>query len=104
MSISLSGTAFIDEFEKNQVSLFGSLNFRIVRGLSLSFFGMGSRVRNQINLPLGGATDEEVLLRQIVLESDFTYFFNVSLRYTFGSIFNNIVNPRLDSGGDFFFF
>jgi hypothetical protein len=103
-SISLSGTAFVDEFEKNQLSLLGSVDFRIVRGLSLSFFGMGSRVRNQINLPLGGATDEEVLLRQIVLESDFTYFFNVSLRYTFGSIFNNIVNPRLDSGGDFFFF
>jgi Protein of unknown function, DUF481 len=103
-SVSLAGTTFLDDFDKNQLSLFGSLNLRIVRGLSLNFFGSGSRVRNQINLPLGDATDEEVLLRQIVLRSGFTYFFNVSLRYTFGSIFNNIVNPRLDGGGGQFFF
>ena len=29
------------------------------------------------------------------LETDFDYFTNISLRYTFGSIFNNIVNSSI---------
>lgn len=77
-----------------------------MRGLSLSFFGNFSRVRNQVFPPRRGASDEEILLRQRALETDFDYQINVNLRFTFGSIFNNIVNPRFDAGGGqvFFFF
>ena len=41
----------------------------------------------------------EFTLRQRQLATDFDYNFRISLRFTFGSIFNNIVNPRFDSGG-----
>ena len=36
----------------------------------------------------------EVRLRQ--LQSGFSYFVSFGLSYTFGSIFNNVVNPRFD--------
>ena len=80
------------------------MNVRIVRGLSFNFFGNVSRVRDQVFLPRRDATDEEILLRRRALQTDFSYFTNFSIRYTFGSIFNNIVNPRFDGGGGGFFF
>ena len=61
-------------------------------------------MRDQLFLPRRGASDEEVLLRQRDLDTDFDYALNVNLRFTFGSIFNNIVNPRFDGGGGRVFF
>ena len=84
--------------------MFGNANVRIVRSLSLSFFGNVSRVRDQVFLPRSDASDEEVLLRQRDLQTDFNYTLKVNLRFTFGSIFNNIVNPRFDGGGGQIFF
>ena len=45
------------------------------------------------------ATVEEILLSRRQLQTDYTYSTSVSLSYTFGSIFNNVVNPRLGGGG-----
>lgn len=98
-NLSVAGSQFLDDTSKNQVTLFANANVRIVRGLSLNFFGNISRVRDQIFLPRRDASDEEVLLRQRQLNTDFDYSVNVNLRFTFGSIFNNIVNPRFDGGG-----
>jgi hypothetical protein len=98
-NMSMTASHFFHDFEKNRFSVFGNANVRIVRGLSLNFFGSLSRVRDQLFLPRRGATDEDVLLRQRQLATDFDYNLRVSLRFTFGSIFNNIVNPRFDSGG-----
>jgi hypothetical protein len=69
---------------------------RLVRGLSLDLFANYERVRDQIYIPAGDATDEEVLLQRRALETGYRYGTSIGLRYTFGSIYNNIVNPRLD--------
>ena len=98
-SLAMTMSNFLDDAGKNRLSLFGIANIRIVRGLSLSFFGNVSRVRDQVFLPRRGASDEEVLLRRRDLETNFDYSLRVSLSFTFGSIFNNIVNPRFDGGG-----
>ncbi len=68
------------------------------RGLQLQFNLSGSIacIRDQIFLPREGATAEEVLVRRRALGTDYRYFINVSLSYSFGSIFNNVVNPRFD--------
>ena len=104
-SISLEGATFLDDLEKNRLTLFANANIRLVRGLSLDLFGSYSRVRDQVFLSRGGATDEEVLLQLRQLETSFTYFVSVGLRYSFGSIFNNVVNSRMDNvrTGVFFF-
>ena len=49
---------------------------------------------------------EDILTRQRQLATSFSYFTFVGLSYTFGSIYNTIVNPRLDklTGGSSFFF
>lgn len=72
----------------------GELDIRILRGLSLSLEGNASRIRDQIALPRRGATPEEVFLRIRELQSGYEVGFSVSLTYSFGSLFNNVVNPR----------
>ena len=85
---------YLHDLSKYRVDVGGELSFRITRGLSLNLDGSASRVRDQIALPARGATDEEILLRLRELQSDYQFDFSFGLTYRFGSIFNNIVNPR----------
>ena len=73
------------------------VSIRLARGLSVAGELNATRLRDQLSLPLRGATDEEVLLRLRRLESGYDYGFSVSLTYTFGSIFSSIVNPRVSA-------
>jgi hypothetical protein len=72
----------------------GEASIRITRGLSVNLEGNVSRIRDQLALPRREASDEEVLLKLRELQSGYRVGFDVSIRYTFGSLFNNIVNPR----------
>ena len=88
---------YLHDLSKNRLELDGEVSIRIARGFSVAVQGSGSRLRDQLSLPLRGATDEEVLLRLRQLESRYEYEFSFSLTYTFGSIFSSIVNPRFGS-------
>ena len=91
---------------KNYASLYAGTSVRLLKGLSINFSGSFSSIHDQIALPKRGATQEEVLLQQRNLATSYSYFGYVSLNYTFGSIFNNVVNPRFggSSGGQVIFF
>jgi hypothetical protein len=52
--------------------------------------------RDQINIRQNGASQEEVLLQQQELLTDFEVNAYMGLSYRFGSIYNNVVNPRFD--------
>ncbi|MEW5902055.1 MAG: hypothetical protein AB1715_11380, partial [Acidobacteriota bacterium] len=97
VSTTLVGSHYFHDFSKYKVSLFTDLDLNLVRGLSVFVFGGGSRIHDQVFLPKGGASLEEVLLRRRQLETGYSYFFGVGLSYTFGSIFTNVVNPRFGS-------
>ena len=66
----------------------------MARGLSLTIEATTSRLRDQLSIPRRGVTSEEVLLRLRRLRSGYEYDLEIGLTYTFGSIFNTIVNPR----------
>jgi len=51
-------------------------------------------IHDQLSLPAGGATQEEILLHRQELETAYSYWGSMGISYTFGSIYNNIVNPR----------
>jgi hypothetical protein len=78
--------------------LFSNLDIQLIRGLSFNMFGLVSYVRDQLYLPAGDATEEEVLLRLRQLETSYFYQVSFGVSYTFGSIYNSVVNPRLNSG------
>ncbi len=92
--ISLEGKAFVDQLSQHSLDLAGRLSVRLSRGVELNLHGGIERVKDQIYLPLAGASQEEILLRRRELGTDYRFRLNVSVSYTFGSIFNNIVNPR----------
>lgn len=101
VSSSLEGAAYMHDLSKNHLVFFNSLDLRLFKGFSLFFFGQASLLRDQLYLPRGSLSDAERLLRRRQLATSYTYFFNIGLSYSFGSIFNNIVNPRFGgtSGG-----
>jgi hypothetical protein len=85
---------YLHDMGKYRIEVDGELSVRLARGLSLNLDGSASRIRDQISLPRRDATPEEVLLRLRELQSGYEVSFSVGLTYSFGSIFNNIVNPR----------
>ena len=91
----LVASQFLDQPDQNRLTLNSNINLRIVRGLSLRISSNFQLIRDQINLPSGEASIEDLLLRQRQISTDFQNRISLGLSYTFGSIFNNIVNTRL---------
>jgi hypothetical protein len=97
--MSLGYSNYFHDWSKNNVSLNGNVEMRITKGLSLNFGGGGSLIHDQLGLVKGGASTEEVLLRRKELATQFQYFTMFGFSYTFGSIYNNVVNPRFGNHG-----
>ena len=72
---------------------------RLGKGFSVNLGGNLSRVRDQLYLPRGEATDADVIARQQALSTNYRYFVMAGLRYQFGSIFNSVVNQRFGAFG-----
>jgi hypothetical protein len=82
---------------------FVGMNWRIVRGTQ-SRFDMGyTKLRDQINLKRGAATQQEVLLRLRQLQTGYYYFGSINLS-TRSDRFLERGEPAIRAGlGSFFF-
>jgi hypothetical protein len=87
---------FAEDLGQHRLQLFGFMRLRVVRGLDFSAFLNVARIKDQIYLPGGDIPPEDVLLRRRQLGTDFRANLSIGLSYRFGSVFNNIVNPRLE--------
>ena len=96
----LNGEVSFDQYlhdtTQNALNFNFRTNIRLFKGFNFNIGGGYSITRNQINLPAGDVSLEDLLLQQQQLESGYNYFFNVGLSYSFGSIYNTIVNPRFN--------
>lgn len=102
--VSLSGSQYFHDLDFYNVRLFGSTNVRLFRGFSFRVTGSYSWIRDQLYLPAGDLSDEDILTRRQALATGYNYFMSFGISYQFGSIFNNIVNPRFGGGGGGVFF
>ena len=91
---------YLDDTSQHRLDVNGRIDVRLFRGFGLNVSGNINRIRNQLYLPAGGATDEQILLRQRQLATNYRYGFQVGFSYQFGSIYNNVVNPRWGLGGN----
>ncbi len=104
---SVSVESYVTDFEESlfflyNIGLNGNMDIRIARGLSLNIEAQVSSVHDQIWLPLEESNDEDVLLGNKKLPTSFEYELKLGFSYRFGSIYNNVVNPRFGyfgSGG-----
>ena len=93
---SIYGTALLNDFEKNRIGAYVGGSVRLFKGLSFNMYGGYSQKRDQISLPKEQSSTEDVLLRKKEMASDYNFWVNFGLSYTFGSIYNNVVNVRFD--------
>ena len=100
-SLSVDASHFFADLGKYRSVVFGDLECRVFRGLSLEVFGSTSLIRDQVFLPARGSSVEEVLVRRRQLATNYQHSLFLGISYTFGSIFNNVVNSRFagSSGG-----
>lgn len=96
---SLQGSHYFHDFSKNKIEISGELSVRLFKGLSLNIESSYERIRDQLSLPLGEATWEEILLRRKELAKDYEFEISMGFSFTFGSIYSNIVNPRFGDSG-----
>jgi hypothetical protein len=92
--VTLETLTYVHDTARHRLELDGELDARLFKGFSLNVGASVSRIRDQLYLPAGDATDEEILLRRRQLATDYRYEFSIGFSYTFGSIFNSIVNTR----------
>lgn len=91
----ISASQYLHDLEKYRLSLNGRLSWRIFKGFSVDLFTRYDYVQDQISLPKGDASLEDVLLSQRQLATTYGVSASIGLSYSFGSVFNNVVNTRL---------
>jgi hypothetical protein len=92
---SIEGTQYLHDPTAHRIEMFGRVEFRVFRGLSVDFDGEFARIKDQFSLPAAGLTPEEILLRRRERETDFRYELSAGFTIRFGSAFANVVNPRM---------
>ena len=85
---------YVNDPSKRSTNLSGNLSVRLFRGFSVRFGGRYSWIHDQVYLPKGEQDQADVLLRRRALLTGYEYNAFFGITYTFGSIFNNVVNPR----------
>lgn len=99
MELSATHSRYLHDTNKWQANVFGFFEVRVFKGFSVNMFGSYSWVRDQLYLPATDYSEAEILLRQRALATSFNYYTSFGVSYRFGSIFNNVVNPRFGGSG-----
>lgn len=95
ISTSINATQYLNDGSKKRFSFRSDLDFRIFEGLALRLSGNINLIREQYNLAAGSTSIEELLLQQRQIATDYETRFSIGISYTFGSIYNSIINTRL---------
>lgn len=95
LSAQLSGSHYLHDFDKNRIEFFSRVQLRVAKGLQLDVSGSVEVIHDQLFLAKGDATLDEILLQRSQLATTFEFTGRIGFSYTFGSIYNNVVNTRL---------
>jgi len=94
IDVNIGYSNYLHDWSKNNLDFGGEISLRIARGLSVNIYGNYSIIHDQLGLVKGEVTTQEVLLRRRELETQYFFYTSFGFSYTFGSIYNNVVNPR----------
>ena len=91
----VSGSHYFHDISKNSLDIYGEIEVRLFRGFAIELSAELEIINDQLYLARGDASLEEILLRRRQLSTGYEYSGSIGLSYTFGSIYNNVVNTRL---------
>lgn len=97
IDISLGYSNYLHDWSKNNIEIGGYLELRIAKGLSITLAGSASMIHDQLGLVKEDIPVDQILLQRKELATQYEYFTSFGFTYTFGSIYNNVVNPRFGS-------
>jgi hypothetical protein len=92
----ISGAHYFHDFSKNTLELYSALSINVVKGLTFNVNSSISLVHDQLGLRKGDLSPEDVILRRNQMETSYQYYASIGISYSFGSKYNNIVNPRMN--------
>mgnify|MGYP006241751725 FL=1 len=95
ISSNLDATQFLNDGSKKRFSWRSNLDIRVFEGLAVRLSGNVNLIREQYSLAAVNASVEDLLLQQRQIATNYRTSFSVGLSYTFGSIYNSIINTRL---------
>jgi len=84
----------IDDFSRNRFQIRGKISLKLFEGVGIYVSGGYSQIHNQYSIPKSELSLDELLLQRRELATQYEFYGNFGVSYTFGSIYNNIVNPR----------
>lgn len=93
-SVGITASQHFNRLSRYRISTYASADVRLFKGFSINGYGGYDRIRDQIGLRKGSASAEEVLLRRRQLATGHSYYLGFGLSYSFGSIYNSVVNTR----------
>jgi hypothetical protein len=99
ITLQLSGSHYFHDLSKYSLNLYGAVQVNVFKGFNAYAAGGGGRIHDQLSIRSGGASLQDVLLRQRQLATSYNYFLMLGASYTFGSIYTNVVNPRFGRTG-----
>ncbi len=86
---------YFHDIKKNRLTVEAGTNIRIIKGFFVRVSGEYELIHDQIFLPRRDASIEDILLQRKILATNYSFDLNVGLVFTFGAIYNNVVNTRL---------
>jgi hypothetical protein len=106
LNAGVDAVSYLSDLSRRKLTYSLGGDVRVFKGLSVNFYTVYQSIHDQFYIPKEGITRDAALLRQSQQSTRFSQFFFVGLNYSFGSVLNNVVNPRFgggDGGGGFFF-
>lgn len=97
LNFGVAGSQYLHDTSKYRASLSTNADLRLVRGLSISGYAYLTAIHDQLALRRGDAPDSEVIARQRQLATSYDYYASLGITYRFGSIFDSVVNQRLEN-------
>ena len=96
---SVSWNNYLHDLDLNRLSISSSISVRVAKGLRVNLSGGYSFIHDQINLRKGTASASDVMMSRQEMATTYSYDVFFGFSYTFGSIYNNAVNPRFGRSG-----
>jgi hypothetical protein len=90
----LEGRHYFHDFSKNRLTFYSRLSLRLTRRVSVYTGLQADIVHDQLYLPKGDISLEDLLLRRRKLATTYEISGRFGFRFTFGSIYNSVVNER----------
>lgn len=95
LNVRIMAEQYLPDIEYFAFRAGGGISVRITKGLFFNGNMQAEKINNQIYLPAGEVSNEDLLLNTRQLPTSFGLSGWLGVRYQFGSIYNNVVNLRL---------